>query len=208
MRRRSGPGFAVGGVCDADFALHPSSGSFVPNPNRPNDAPLVCSFPPIAASDARVLILGTAPSISSLEKQQYYGHPQNSFWPIMGKLFGAGRELPYEERKRVLCQHGVAVWDVFRECYRTGSLDSSIHLESESPNDIAAFLREHPHVRAIFFNGGKSESAFRRHALVQVEKLGREIHYTRLPSTSPAHAGRTFAEKLSAWRAVKRALRK
>lgn len=170
-------------------------------------APLVCSFPPIAAPDARVLILGTAPSIASLAKQQYYGHPQNAFWPIMGRLFGAGRELEYDERRRILTEQGVAVWDVFRECYREGSLDTAIHVESESPNDIATFLQIHAQVRAIFFNGGKSESAFKRHLLPRVKEIDRELVYERLPSTSPAHAGRTFEQKLTAWRAVKRALR-
>jgi hypoxanthine-DNA glycosylase len=170
--------------------------------------PLVCSFPPIAAADARVLILGTAPSIASLAKQQYYGHPQNAFWPIMGRLFGADRDLAYDERKRIVCEHGVAIWDVFRECYRAGSLDTSIHAESESPNDIAAFLKRHSDVREIFFNGGKAESAFRRHSLPLVEELGRDIRYTRLPSTSPAHAGRTFEQKLALWRAVQHAIDK
>jgi hypoxanthine-DNA glycosylase len=97
---------------------------------------------------------------------------------------------------------------VFRECHREGSLDTSILVESESPNDIAQFLRRHRQVRAIFFNGGKAETAFRRHALPQVEELIRETRYTRLPSTSPAHAGRTFAQKLTAWRAIANELRK
>jgi double-stranded uracil-DNA glycosylase len=170
--------------------------------------PRVCSFPPIAAAGARLLILGTAPSIASLAKRQYYGHPQNAFWPIMGRLFGADRELPYQERQRIVTDQGVAVWDVLRECYREGSLDTSIHVESESPNDIAGFLRRQPGVHSIFFNGSKAETAFRRHALPQVAKLQREFHYTRLPSTSPAHAGRTFAQKLAAWRAVARSLKK
>src|SRR5688500_20135249 len=91
---------------------------------------LVCSFPPIAAPDARVLILGSVPSIASLARQQYYGHPQNSFWPIMGRLFGAGQDVPYEERKCILHEHGVAVWDVLRECHREGSLDADIRVES------------------------------------------------------------------------------
>ena len=130
---------------------------------RKSQSPLVCSFPPIAAAEcARVLILGTAPSIASLAKQQYYGHPQNAFWPIMGRLFGAERELPYDERRRIVTEQGVAVWDVLRECYREGSLDTSIHVESESPNDIAGFLRSQPNVHSIFFNGGKAETAFRR----------------------------------------------
>lgn len=175
---------------------------------RSSNAPLVCSFPPIAAPAARVLVLGTAPSIASLARQQYYGHPQNAFWPIMGRLFGAERELPYDERRRIVTSQGVAIWDVLRECYREGSLDTSIHLESESPNDIAGFLRSQPLVHSVFFNGGKAESAFRRHALPLVTKLEREFRYTRLPSTSPAHAGRTFVQKLAAWRAISRAAAK
>lgn len=154
-----------------------------------------------------MLVLGTAPSIASLAKQQYYGHPQNAFWRIMGKLFGAERELPYDERRQILMQHQVAVWDVFRECHREGSLDTSIRVESEAANDIAGFLREHADVRAVFFNGTKAETAFRRHISPSVSSIQRELRYTRLPSTSPAHAGRTFTQKLAAWRAVTRALR-
>jgi len=168
-------------------------------------SPLVCSFGPIAAADARVLVLGTVPSIASLAAQQYYGHPQNAFWPIMGRLFGAHRELPYDERKRILHARHVAVWDVFRECYRQGSLDASIELESEQPNDFLPFLDEHQQIHTIFFNGQKAETAFRRHVMRKRADLDREFQFMRLPSTSPAHAGRTFKQKLSAWRAVSRA---
>ncbi len=169
---------------------------------------LVCGFPPIAAPDARVLVLGTMPSVASLAKQQYYGHPQNAFWPIMGRLFGAGPELPYEERRRILCEQGVAVWDVLRECQREGSLDAAIEVESESSNDFVPFLRAHFEIRGIFFNGQKAETAFRRHVLPKLGEFEREFRYARLPSTSPAHAGRSFAQKLAAWRAVARALKK
>jgi double-stranded uracil-DNA glycosylase len=174
---------------------------------RSNNRPLICSFPPIARADARVLILGTMPSIASLAKQQYYGHPQNAFWPIMGRLFGAGRDVPYEERKAILYDRGVAVWDVLRECHRPGSLDSSIVLESESPNDFVRFFAKHRQIETVFFNGQKSETAFRRHALPLLDERVRQLRYLRLPSTSPAHAGRTFVQKLAAWRAVSRALK-
>jgi double-stranded uracil-DNA glycosylase len=174
-------------------------------PKRETKSPLVCSFPPIAAAGARVLLLGTVPSIASLAKQQYYGHPQNAFWPLMGRLFGAGRDLPYGERKRVLCQKGIAVWDVLRECRREGSLDTAIRPESEAANDFLTFFGRQPHIHAIFFNGQKAESAFRRHVARDIEALGRAFRYERLPSTSPAHAGRTFEQKLTAWRAVYRA---
>jgi TDG/mug DNA glycosylase family protein len=163
-------------------------------------------FPPIAAADARVLVLGSMPSVASLARGQYYGHERNAFWPIMGRLFGARPELPYERRKQILCDHAVAVWDVLRECYREGSLDTAIRAESEAANDFATFFAEHPHIGEIFFNGGKAEAAFARHVLPIVAGLGREFRYARLPSTSPAHAGRTFDEKLAAWQAVARAL--
>ena len=174
---------------------------------RKLSAALVRGFPPIAAADARVLVLGTMPSVASLAQRQYYGHPQNAFWPIMGRLFGAGRDVAYEDRQRILREHGLAVWDVLRECSREGSLDAAIRVESESANDFVMFFRRHPRVHSVFFNGQKAETAFRRHALPHVEELGRNLRYVRLPSTSPAHAGRTFDEKLAAWRAVSRALK-
>lgn len=169
---------------------------------RKEPRPLICSFPPIARRDARVLVVGTAPSITSLAKQQYYAHPQNAFWRIMGELFGAKRELPYVTRKRILCSRGVAVWDVLKECYREGSLDASIEVESESPNDFCAFFRSHRRIHTVFFNGQKAEVSYRRHVRPTLDGLGPELRYERLPSTSPAHAGRSFEEKLAAWRAV------
>jgi hypoxanthine-DNA glycosylase len=159
-------------------------------------------FPPIAGRDAVVLVLGSMPSVASLAQREYYAHPQNAFWPIMGRLFGAGRELPYAERVTRLRLHGVAVWDVLRECRRAGSLDSAIHAESEMPNDFLTFFRQHARICAVFFNGGKAESAFRRHVLPTLSKFDRPLSYLRLPSTSPAHAGRRFEEKLAAWRQV------
>jgi double-stranded uracil-DNA glycosylase len=166
----------------------------------------ICGFPPIAAADAWVLVLGSMPSVASLAKQQYYGHPQNAFWPIMGRLFGAGPELPYEKRKCILLEHRVAVWDVLRQCHREGSLDTSIRVESESPNDFASFFAEHLHIKKVFFNGQKAETAFRRHVLGQLASFDRDLEFIRLPSTSPAHAGRSFAQKLAAWREVKLAV--
>jgi hypoxanthine-DNA glycosylase len=146
------------------------------------------------------------PSIASLAKRQYYAHPQNSFWPIMGRLFGADRDLPYDQRKRILRERGVAVWDVLRQCHREGSLDADITVESESPNDFVAFFRAHRHIRWIFFNGQRSEAMFRRHVLPMLSATNRQFEMVRLPSTSPAHAGRNFEQKLAAWRAVAKAL--
>lgn len=164
-------------------------------------------FPPIGAADAVVLVLGSMPSVASLAKGEYYAHPRNAFWPIMGRLFGAGPTLPYSERQRLLVQRKVAVWDVLWECRRAGSLDTAIRADSEAANDFVAFFRQHRKIRAVFFNGGKAEAAFRRHALADVAKLGLGMSYVRLPSTSPAHAGQSFEQKLALWKAVERMLR-
>ncbi|MEX2168982.1 MAG: DNA-deoxyinosine glycosylase [Pirellulales bacterium] len=167
-----------------------------------SDTLVVRSFPPIARRDARVLIMGTAPGIQSLARRQFYGHPQNAFWRIMGELFDAGLDVPYAQRKRRLTARGIAVWDVLEECQRHGSMDHAIAPESVQINDFAAFFARHRCVSRIFFNGHTAEALFRRHVLPTLDQRARSLVFTRLPSTSPAHAGRSFAEKLAAWRAV------
>ncbi len=162
----------------------------------------VRSFPPLADDNARVLILGSMPGRVSLEQRQYYAHPRNAFWTIMGELFGCGPQLRYAERAQCLLIHGIAVWDVLKSCVRTSSLDSDIEPESEQPNDLRRFLLSHRQVGALFFNGGKAEQAFRRHLAKKLETEFPHLKYTRLPSTSPAHAGKGYIEKLHMWKVV------
>lgn len=156
----------------------------------------VHGFPPIAAPDAHILILGSMPSIASLEAGQYYAHPRNAFWPIMGQLFGAGPELAYAARVRQLMRQRVAVWDVLQVCLREGSLDADIR--EEVPNGFAAFFDAHPRIRVIGLNGGKAAASFRRHAAAYMPDGARAVS---LPSTSPAYASRSLAEKCEMWRA-------
>ncbi|MEN1679453.1 MAG: DNA-deoxyinosine glycosylase [Planctomycetota bacterium] len=159
------------------------------------------SFPPIAAPDARLLILGSMPGVASLEAGEYYAHPRNAFWPIMGELFGARPELPYAERCRRLQASGVAVWDVLRECRREGSLDSAIDRGSEVANDFRSLFHRCPRIVRVSFNGQKAEAAFRRHVLPGLDPaLSVRLTLIRLPSTSPAHAGRSSEQKLAEWR--------
>jgi double-stranded uracil-DNA glycosylase len=160
------------------------------------------SFPPIASEKSRVLILGSMPGIASLKAGQYYAHPRNGFWRIMGELFGAGPELPYDERVRRLDQAGVALWDSLQSCVRPGSLDASII--EEDANDFATFFAKYPRIGHVYFNGAKAEATFRQHVL---PTLPNDQHaLVRLPSTSPAHAAMPFEIKVQAWSVIRNAL--
>jgi TDG/mug DNA glycosylase family protein len=159
-------------------------------------------FPPIADAHARVLILGSLPGQVSLQRQQYYAHPHNAFWKIMGHLFGAGPDLPYAERTQRLMQNGVALWDVCAAAQRPGSLDAAIVHASVVPNDLAAFIESHPDIALIGFNGGKAADLYRRLVLPGLPASVAAIRTETLPSTSPAHAAMTFDDKLARWAAV------
>ena len=161
---------------------------------------LVSGFPPVAAADARVLVLGSMPGQASLDAQEYYAHRQNAFWRIMGELFGAGPELPYAQRLERLTAVGIALWDVIGACQRPGSLDADIVAASVQANDFAAFFAVHRSIERVFLNGGAAEHAFRRHVLPGLP--AGSLALQRLPSTSPAHASLSYADKLAAWSAI------
>ena len=161
----------------------------------------VQSFEPVIGSNPRVIILGSMPGIASLEAVQYYAHPRNAFWPIMGALFEFDHEVDYDARIGEIRKLPIILWDSLQSCHRPGSLDSSIDVASARANDFPGLLQRFPEIRAIFFNGATSEKYFRRLALPKLP-AGSEIELLRLPSTSPAHAGMSFEQKLAAWRRI------
>jgi len=160
-------------------------------------------FPPIAKRDAETLVLGSLPGQRSLAMQQYYAHPQNAFWKLIAVIFGAEGDLPYARRVSLLTANRIALWDVLAAAERPGSLDSSIVHASALANDFAGFFRRHPRVTRVFFNGRKAEQMFRRFVLPTLGAEFAHLRYECLPSTSPAHAGMTFAKKLGRWRKIK-----
>jgi len=161
---------------------------------------LIRGFPPVAGVGARLLILGSMPGKASLQADQYYAHQRNAFWRIMGDLLGAGPDLPYPLRLEKLTAAGVALWDVIAACERESSLDADIVGATVRPNDFPAFFAAHPAIDHVFFNGSAAETSFRR--LVLPVLNGPQRRLLRLPSTSPAHAARSYADKLAAWSAI------
>ncbi len=157
-------------------------------------SPVLYGLAPIVGEGPHTLILGNMPSVMSIAAQRYYGNPRNAFWRIAGEIFGCTADAPYEQRCSALTAHGVAVWDVLRSCRREGSLDSAVRPESMVPNDFQRFFNEHSGIATVLFNGAAAERNFTR--LVSVAN---DLHYRRLPSTSPAQT-MPFAEKLAIWR--------
>ena len=161
------------------------------------------SFSPIAAADARVLILGSLPGTRSLAKQQYYAQPQNAFWKIMGELFGAGPDLPYATRTERLSASGIALWDVVASAERPGSLDASIVAATVVVNDFATLFSRCPLIELVCFNGAKATELFERRVLPGLDNGFGHLKYERLPSTSPANAAMRYDEKLARWSIVR-----
>lgn len=148
-------------------------------------------FAPVADGGSKVLVLGTFPGRASREARQYYGHPRNQFWSILYAAFGEAFDCPgYPEKLRFLLAHGVALWDVVESCETEGSLDTEIR--APSLIDLPAFLREHPGVRRVCFNGGNAARYAKSFGPLPAESL-------TLPSTSPANARYSFAHKRELW---------
>lgn len=156
------------------------------------------SFSFVADAEANILILGSMPGVRSLQAQEYYAHPRNSFWEIMGELFGAGRRLPCQKRLALLRKNRIALWDVAFRCRRQGSLDAD--MQDVVPNDFVLLFNAAPNIETIFFNGRKAEQLFRRLILKNLGPLAQTLKFKRLPSTSPAHASRTRRQKLNEWK--------
>lgn len=151
------------------------------------------SFPPVVDQNTRLLVLGSLPGEVSLAAQRYYAHPRNLFWNLMSLVVGEDLvALSYEERLATLLCHRVGLWDVVAEASRKGSLDAAITDPHE--NDLLALVNTLPSLRAVAFNGGTSAKVGMR----QLEPAAERLALIRLPSSSPAYAGRSELKK-EAW---------
>lgn len=158
-------------------------------------APLQFSnLPPVLDAGTRVLILGSFPGVASLQVAQYYAHPRNQFWRLVGSVLGEDLvELSYPARLERLRVHGLGLWDVIGSCARRGSLDSAIR--DAQVNDFSQLRTLAPALGRVCFNGQASG----RHA-AGFEAAGYQV--LLLPSSSPAHASLSFEQKLAVWRRI------
>ena len=152
----------------------------------------IYSFPPVWRADAKLLIVGSMPSVESLKQGFYYAHPRNAFWPMMAEILEEAAPASIEEKKAMLIRHRIALWDSACSCEREGSLDSAIR--EAQPNDFDALYRNCPGIRHVLFNGAAAFELYKK--LVARTDALRIFH--RMPSTSPAYTLK-YESKKAAW---------
>jgi len=153
---------------------------------------LIQSFQPIIGNKPKILILGTLPSIKSLELKQYYGNPHNSFWKIIFTIFKQDYSSSYNDKKSLVIRNNIAIWDVCHSANRSGSLDSKI--QDVIPNKIDELIQEYPTINKIGFNGQTAAILYEKY-FTNFEN----IKYLKFLSTSPANARYNFQQKLENW---------
>lgn len=150
----------------------------------------IFSFPPIVNVQSKILILSTMPGKDSLKFNQYYAHSRNAFWKIIFSLFDQPFTNDYEIKQDLLLNNNIALWDVLKACTRESSLDSDIM--EEEPNDLKIFLKTHPQINHLIFNGKSSLNYFMKY----IKEIS--IPFAVMPSTSPAYTI-PIKEKLIEW---------
>jgi len=155
------------------------------------------SFPHVTDANTRILILGSLPGEASLAQSEYYAHPQNKFWKLVGDVIGLElQKFAYEARLVALLEHRIGLWDVIANAKRVGSLDSQIR--EYTNNDLLALIDTLPDLNTIAFNGVTASK-------IGLKALGEQAQQYRillLPSSSPAHATLSYMQKLDTWRTL------
>lgn len=149
---------------------------------------------PVYDKDSKILILGSFPSVKSRESQFFYGHPQNRFWKVISALTGTSLPQTVEDKRKMLINNNIAVWDVIASCDIEGSSDSSI--KNVVVNDLSEILKE-TNIKTIFLNGGTAYKLFKKY------NKDIDIDIIKLPSTSPANARYSLNMLIDDWKIVR-----
>ena len=159
---------------------------------------MICkSFDPVFAPDAKMMIVGSMPSVKSLADAQYYAHPRNAFWPILFDIFGQMPHNDYIRKMDLIRNNRLALWDAAACCYREGSLDSN--MRDVVYNDFDALYAQCPNIHTVLCNGGTA------HALFIKSGYAGERKVIRMPSTSPAYT-MPYEKKLTVWKETLRSV--
>lgn len=151
-------------------------------------------FGAVIDNDSKILILGSVPSVKSVENNFYYMHPKNRFWKMLSALLGVdlySADIP--TRKHELLSRGIALYDSVEECDISGSSDSKI--TNVIPADIPHLI-ENTKIIRIFCNGAASYSNLLKYHPTL------EAIVTKLPSTSPANAACSLERLIEAWKVI------
>lgn len=149
------------------------------------------TIPPVYNKDSRILILGSFPSVKSREGGFFYHHPQNRFWRVLSQVFDVPLPVTKDEKKNMLLQLRLALWDVVQSCEIEGSSDSSIR--NVIPNDITVILKT-ADISRIVCNGNTSYRLYMKYIYPDTA-----IEPLKMPSTSPANAGFSLDKLVKAW---------
>ena len=162
--------------------------------NKPPLQLALTGLPPVINHATRILILGSFPGAASLQAQQYYAHPRNQFWALLSAVLQTDLQSQhYPQRLTSLLQHGIGLWDVIADCQRTGSLDSAIR--AARVNQFVWLKQQCPDLQRVCFNGKTSGKFAPQFAAADYVTVG-------LPSSSPANAQLSFAQKLVFWQGI------
>ncbi len=155
---------------------------------------IVHTFEPVFNKQSRVLVLGSLPSVKSREQGFYYGHAQNRFWKVVAALMQKPLPETTGQKKQLLLESRIAVWDVVQECDIIGSSDASIR--NVTPTDLKRIL-DSCDIRAVFANGAAAAKLYEK---FQKPLTKRDV--ITLPSTSPANAAWSLERLLDRWSAL------
>ena len=150
-------------------------------------------FKALIHKDSEVLILGTFPSLKSFDNDFYYSHPKNQFWGILSDIFNEVA-VTQVERKQLLKNNKIALWDIVKSCERKNSSDSN--LKNVKVHDLNLLIEDYKNIKAILFTGKKSLYFYEKYH----KSMDKIIEY--LPSPSPAYASLSKEEKTKIYKSV------
>ena len=153
-------------------------------------------FPALFDEKSEVLLLGSIPSPKSREQGFYYGHPQNRFWKVLASVLNEPIPATIDEKKAMLLEHHIALWDVLDCCTIIGASDTSI--EDVVPNDIASLIAK-TKIKRIFCTGATAHKLYEKYC-----EKATGIKAVKLPSTSPANCAVKFEKLVEAYEEIRR----